>query len=93
MSDSLKEKEMGKVPTKPVLEILEEDDEFEEFGSNIGKTNTNLHVANKGTNSNLKGKKEIGSGAGEPQWEDDWDDDNTDDQFTAKLREELKKRK
>ena len=75
---------IDKVPEKPVLEILEEDDEFEEFGTSLGK-NTSMSGNAKGS----EGK----SGSMEPQWEDDWDDDNTDDQFTAKLREELKKRK
>ena len=75
---------IDKVPEKPVLEILEEDDEFEEFGSSLGPKS--------GKSGNVKGDEGQLKSMG-PQWEDDWDDDNTDDQFTAKLREELKKRK
>jgi len=64
-------------PQKPTAQ-LEEDDEFEDFPVEDWPTEEEVGTA--------------GSGAGTTHlWEESWDDDDTSDEFSAQLREELKK--
>lgn len=62
-------------PKKPAAQ-LEEDDEFEDFPV-----------------EDWPAEEELGaSGAGTTHlWEESWDDDDTSDEFSAQLKEELKK--
>ncbi|RYP90105.1 hypothetical protein DL770_003797 [Monosporascus sp. CRB-9-2] len=60
---------------------LEEDDEFEDFPvEDWPAEETEAAAAGAG-----------GGGATQHLWEESWDDDDTSDDFSAQLREELKK--
>jgi len=65
---------------KKLLELLEEDDEFEEFEGE-GFAATQPVMGGDGGNEEDPSKS---------LWQNDWDDDLADDNFIAHLRKELK---
>ncbi|KAI0802165.1 DSS1/SEM1 family-domain-containing protein [Xylaria sp. FL0064] len=60
---------------------LEEDDEFEDFPVEDWPAEETESAAQAAS----------GNGTTEHLWEESWDDDDTSDDFSAQLREELKK--
>ncbi|KAI1276077.1 DSS1/SEM1 family-domain-containing protein [Xylaria sp. FL0933] len=60
---------------------LEEDDEFEDFPVEDWPAEETESAAQTAS----------GNGTTEHLWEESWDDDDTSDDFSAQLREELKK--
>ncbi|KAK6836500.1 DSS1/SEM1 family-domain-containing protein [Apiospora arundinis] len=63
---------------------LEEDDEFEDFP-------VEDWPAEETESANQQGNSANGGTAADHLWEESWDDDDTSDDFSAQLREELKK--
>lgn len=71
---SEKEKTGSATTTKTALELLEEDDEFEEFEAG-GESGPSSSAANVSEDSQL--------------WQDAWDDDEQNDDFTDQLRVQM----
>ncbi|KAK9463129.1 DSS1/SEM1 family-domain-containing protein [Lipomyces oligophaga] len=66
----------AKQEEKPAVVTLEEDDEFEDFPAEDWQDeDTDLAIPG--------GKDQL--------WEENWDDDDADDDFSAQLKEELRK--
>ncbi|KAJ5047515.1 uncharacterized protein L3040_003339 [Drepanopeziza brunnea f. sp. 'multigermtubi'] len=74
-SDKSKSADAAKDTTKPTA-ALEEDDEFEDFPVE-NWSQEEAEVPGSSSNTHL--------------WEESWDDDDTSEDFSAQLKEELKK--
>ncbi|KAJ3536632.1 hypothetical protein NMY22_g5948 [Coprinellus aureogranulatus] len=84
-------KDAAKAEEKPkpmdTLNVLEEDDEFEEFAAaDWDDSATDLASLGGGAPGAAKS-------GGDKLWEDNWDDDDIEDDFSVQLRSELAKTK
>mmetsp|Transcript_10762 Transcript_10762/g.17556 ORF Transcript_10762/g.17556 Transcript_10762/m.17556 type:complete len:89 (+) Transcript_10762:109-375(+) len=78
MSSPDTKKDENKMPvTKSALELLEEDDEFEEFEGSSWED-----LAGTGKSGGVQGEDA-------QLFQDDWEDDDTNDDFTQQLRVQI----
>jgi 26 proteasome complex subunit DSS1 len=84
-ANASKAPEKPKSDDTPHIGVLEEDDEFEEFGcADWEDTQTDLAHLNGAAPG-------AANSSGDKLWEDNWDDDDIEDEFSVQLRNELAK--